>query len=211
MSALIRIQTNAPILILRSWYFSISTLNFIFRKWLGCNDNLSYNTTTYRIKLCLEGEMATGIVLLWFISNTNGLAIWLKSWKEMYQRNGGKDSWGRSSVMNLSKWAQSVEIFVFHTTLYQRAPTAKVGLKNLVEKLIHSRQVNLFPQLLQSCSMAPGQCGQDRDGSYASVQQYRSLLAAMIAKSPTCQSHRWKPCSQYDIIPQRANHTPGGS
>lgn len=45
---------------------------------------------------------------------------------------------------------QSLEIFIFHTALYQRESTAKIGLSNHEEKLIHSRQVSLFPQLSQS-------------------------------------------------------------
>jgi ribonuclease HI len=48
----------------------------------------------------------------WAIAN--GLAGWSGTWKDHDWKIGEKDIWGRSMLIDLSKWAKVVKIFVSH-------------------------------------------------------------------------------------------------
>jgi hypothetical protein len=55
----------------------------------------------------------------------NGLPEWSGTWKDHDWKIGERDIWERSMLIDLSKWAKNMKIFVSHVNAYQKVTLAE--------------------------------------------------------------------------------------
>nr|XP_045255369.1 uncharacterized protein LOC123575474 [Macaca fascicularis] len=112
--------------------------------------------------------------------------------------------------MELSKWSQTVKIFVSHVSAHQKTTSAKDNFNNQVDKMTLSVNTTqplspATPVITQWTHEQSGHGG--RGGGYPWTQQHglpftKSNLAMATAECPICQQQRPILSPKYGTIPQ---------
>lgn len=144
-------------------------------------------TITCRIKLSLEGEMAKGVELHWFMSSNQ----WFGYMGESFKGAGSKKWWQR--VLRKREGGELVRRSTECRDICVPRDSLPKGIycrgwsSNQVEKIIPSRQVSVFAQLRSACKRAAEQCGQDMDWHYTSAQQYNLCWLLPLPNAPPAE------------------------
>lgn len=81
--------------------------------------------TVHRYLFCLEGEIASyGSTLI----HAQWLMVWLniKDLEGVHWKISEKEFWERGTCTDLSKWAQSMKVFVSHVNAHQRVTHQRI-------------------------------------------------------------------------------------
>lgn len=143
-------------------------------------------TITCRIKLSLEGEMAKGVELHWFMSSNQ----WFGYMGESFKGVGSKKWWQR--VLRKREGGELVRRSTECRDICVPCDSLPKGIYcrgcsgNQVEKIIPSRQVSVFAQLPSACKMGCWTVWPGHGLTLHISSTIQSLLAVTIAKCPTC-------------------------